>query len=106
MNLRQEVIAYARNALEQISNIHAVAEIGKAATIITVATSHTQARYVLPQMMKRFAARYPKVQISLMRGDPGQTAERVLSGEAIGVSTEASIPPSNIIMTKHRLSRA
>lgn len=85
----QRVIAYARNALEQISNISAVAASGKAATVITVATSHTQAQYVLPQVMKRFATRFPKVRISLLHGDPGQTAERVLSGEAdIGVSTE------------------
>lgn len=85
----QRVIAYARDALEQISNIRAVAEFGRAATAITVATSHTQARYVLPEVMKRFTRRYPKLRVSLLHGDPEQTAERVLSGEAdIGVSTE------------------
>ena len=85
----QRVIAYACKALEEISNIHALSEARKLPTSITIATSHTQARYVLPDIMKRFSARYPRVRVSLLHGDPGQTAELVRSGQAdLGVSTE------------------
>ncbi|MCC7083215.1 MAG: transcriptional regulator [Burkholderiales bacterium] len=99
----QRVLAYARNALEQISNIRAVGAAGKAATVITVATSHTQARYVLPSIMRRFAARFPRVRASLLHGDPGQTAERVLSGEAdIGVSTEGTHGRKELVALQYR----
>jgi len=100
------VLAYARNALEQISNIRAVAESGRAATVITVATSHTQARYVLPSIMRRFAARLPRVRVALLHGDPGQTTERVLSGEAdIGVSTEGTRGRKALIALQYKISQ-
>lgn len=87
----QRVIEYASRALEEISNIHALSEERKLPGRVTIATSHTQARYVLPAIMKRFSARYPKVRISVLHGDPAQIAELVRSGRAdIGVSTESA----------------
>ena len=87
----RRVIDYARKALDEISNILALSDEGKRPASITIATSHTQARYVLPEIMKRFSARYPRVRISLVHGDPAQIAELVRSGRAdIGVSTESA----------------
>lgn len=57
---------------------------------LIVATTHTQARYVLPQVVTRFKAAYPKVQLVLHQASPAEVVQQLLSGEAdIGIATEA-----------------
>ena len=57
---------------------------------LSVAATHSQARYALPHVVKDFRALYPKVTLHLHQGSPKQVAEMLLSGEAdIGVATEA-----------------
>ena len=57
---------------------------------LTIATTHTQARYVLPTVIKRFTIRYPDVRLILRQGSPTQISELVTSGEAdIAIATEA-----------------
>lgn len=57
---------------------------------LTVATTHTQARYALPPVVKQFIKRYPKVKLNLHQGSPTQIAQQVLSGEAdIAIATES-----------------
>lgn len=56
---------------------------------LSIATTHTQARYALPQVVKQFKAQYPKVHLALHQGSPTEIAEMVRSGEAdIGIATE------------------
>jgi LysR family cys regulon transcriptional activator len=57
---------------------------------LTIATTHTQARYALPPVVQRFREQYPKVRLSLQQGSPTQIAEMVLAGRAdIAIATEA-----------------
>jgi LysR family transcriptional regulator, cys regulon transcriptional activator len=57
---------------------------------LTIAATHSQARYALPPAVRDFSAAYPEVQLRLHQGSPKQVAEMLLSGEAdIGVATEA-----------------
>jgi len=57
---------------------------------LLIATTHTQARYALPQVIKQFKQRFPKVHLALHQGSPPQIAEMVSKGQAdIGISTEA-----------------
>jgi LysR family cys regulon transcriptional activator len=42
---------------------------------LSIATTHTQARYVLPQVLRRFRDRYPKVRLHLHQGNPEQIAD-------------------------------
>lgn len=57
---------------------------------LSVAATHSQARYALPQVVRDFRALYPHVSLHLHQGSPRQVAEMLLSGEAdIGVATEA-----------------
>ncbi|MFA6970573.1 MAG: HTH-type transcriptional regulator CysB [Gallionella sp.] len=57
---------------------------------LTIATTHTQARYALPPVVKQFIERYPKVKLGLHQGTPTQIAEQVLHGEAdICIATES-----------------
>lgn len=57
---------------------------------LTIATTHTQARYALPPVVKQFIKRYPKVKLNLHQGNPTQIAQQVLDGEAdIAIATES-----------------
>jgi LysR family transcriptional regulator, cys regulon transcriptional activator len=86
------VVATARRALREIQNMKRVADEFRAedSGTLAIATTHTQARYVLPRVLSAFAARYPKVKVILHQGNPRQVAEQTASGEAdVGIATEA-----------------
>lgn len=88
----EEVLAIARRmlrdvgALKQVGDEYSVGEQGR----LTIATTHTQARYVLPRMLPEFMRAHPEVKITLHQGNPTQCCEYVLSGEAdLAIATEA-----------------
>lgn len=57
---------------------------------LTIAATHSQARYALPLAVRDFSAAHPNVALHLHQGSPKQVAELLLAGEAdIGVATEA-----------------
>jgi LysR family transcriptional regulator, cys regulon transcriptional activator len=57
---------------------------------LSIAATHSQARYALPTVVRDFRRLYPQVTLHLHQGSPKQVAEMLLSGEAdIGVATEA-----------------
>ncbi|MET0335960.1 MAG: CysB family HTH-type transcriptional regulator [Rhizobacter sp.] len=57
---------------------------------LSIAATHSQARYALPGAVRDFRQRYPQVTLNLHQGSPKQVAEMLLSGEAdIGIATEA-----------------
>jgi len=57
---------------------------------LTVAATHSQARYALPHVVKDFRDQFPNVTLHLHQGSPKQVAAMLLAGEAdIGVATEA-----------------
>lgn len=57
---------------------------------LSIATTHTQARYVLPNPVSKLRTAYPKVAISLHQGSPAQVAQMLLDDVAdIGVATES-----------------
>jgi len=58
--------------------------------LLTVAATHTQARYALPAAVKDFCAAHPRVSLHLQQGSPRQIGHQVASGEVdLGVATEA-----------------
>jgi LysR family cys regulon transcriptional activator len=63
---------------------------GREEGTLSIAATHSQARYVLPHVVKDFRQKYPRVTLHLHQGSPHQVAEMLLSGGAdIGVATEA-----------------
>jgi LysR family cys regulon transcriptional activator len=57
---------------------------------LTIATTHTQARYALPGVVTGFRSRYPKVRLELLQGNPTAIAQMVIRGQAdIAIATEA-----------------
>jgi LysR family cys regulon transcriptional activator len=62
---------------------------GEKSGTLTVATTHTQARYVLPRVVQAFRSAFPDVRIALQQSSPEHIAEWVMSGKAdIGIATE------------------
>jgi LysR family cys regulon transcriptional activator len=57
---------------------------------LTIATTHTQARYSLPAVVQQFSQKFPKVRLSLLQGNPKQVAEMVTNNLAdLAIATEA-----------------
>ncbi|EXI85401.1 MAG: Cys regulon transcriptional activator [Candidatus Accumulibacter regalis] len=86
------VLEIAERILRDAENIRRVGEeyAGGDSGSLVIATTHTQARYALPGVVKQFVERHPRVRLSLRQGHPTQIAEWALKGEAdIAIATEA-----------------
>lgn len=85
------VLETAEHILREVSNIKRIgtefADQGTGA--LTIATTHTQARYVLPDVVAQFAAQYPHVQLSILPASPPFLDKMVLDGDAdFAIGTE------------------
>lgn len=62
---------------------------GQKTGTLSIAATHTQARYALPRAVQSFRSAFPDVRIALQQSSPEHIAEWVLSGKAdIGIATE------------------
>ena len=58
--------------------------------LLTIAATHSQARYALPAAVLEFRDKHPQVTLNLHQGSPRQVAQMLLDGEAdVGIATEA-----------------
>lgn len=65
---------------------------------LTVATTHTQARYLLPRVVTEFKKQFPKVHLKLHQGSPDEIAAMLLDGSAdIGIATETLSAVSGLV---------
>ena len=73
----QEIIRIAREVLSKVDAIKSVAgeHTWPDKGSLYVATTHTQARYALPGVIKGFIERYPRVSLHMHQGSPTQIAE-------------------------------
>ncbi|MBV6410111.1 MAG: HTH-type transcriptional regulator CysB [Burkholderiales bacterium] len=97
----REVLKIAERLLRDLDNLRSVGQefgAGESGTL-TLATTHTQARYVLPPIIGEFMKRHPNVRVSLRQGSPTQVCEYVLAGEAdIAIATEAIGEQNELVM--------
>ena len=57
---------------------------------LTIATTHTQARYALPQIVRDFKNAFSKVHLAIHQASPSEIVELLKKGEAdIGIATES-----------------
>ncbi|MBI1889532.1 MAG: CysB family HTH-type transcriptional regulator [Burkholderiales bacterium] len=81
-----EIIMQEIDGLKQIGKEFAAQDTGS----LTIATTHTQARYSLPKVVQAFTQKFPKVRLSLLQGNPRQIADMVLKDQAdLVIATEA-----------------
>ena len=88
----QHVLASIDLIMREVGNLRRIGEQFSAqdSGTLSIATTHTQARYVLPAPVARLRTAYPKVTVSLHQGAPDQVARMVLDEVAdIGIATES-----------------
>ena len=86
------LLTIAERILNEASNVRRLADLftNDASGVLTIATTHTQARYALPGVIKGFIERYPRVSLHMHQGSPTQIAEAVSKGNAdFAIATEA-----------------
>jgi LysR family cys regulon transcriptional activator len=78
--------------LREVGNLKRIGEefSKQDAGTLSIATTHTQARYVLPEPVSALRKRFPKVHVSLHQGNPSQVAQMLVDDLAdIGLATES-----------------
>ncbi len=96
----EAVVALAERALREIEQIREIrAEFSNEETEkLSIATTHTQARYVLPTAIREFIEQYPRISLQIHQGSPGQIAEWVTDGVAdIGIATEGLLETRDLV---------
>lgn len=97
----EAIIELANRVLHETENIEQLAHEFRdpQAGSLTIATTHTQARYALPQVISRFIAAYPRVALHMNQGTPMQIAEMAASGAVdFAIATEAMEHFEDLVM--------
>lgn len=85
------LLVIAERILDEASNVRRLADLftNDASGVLTIATTHTQARYSLPSVIKEFRALFPEVRLELIQGTPQEIDSLLQSGTAdIGIASE------------------
>jgi LysR family cys regulon transcriptional activator len=88
----QHVLKSIEMIMREVGNLKRIGEQYSAqdSGTLSIATTHTQARYVLPQPVARLREAFPKVNVSLHQGSPDQVARMLIDEVAeIGIATES-----------------
>lgn len=87
-----DIIRISQEILSRVESIKSVAaehthpDMGT----LNISTTHTQARYALPEVIKGFTKRYPRVSLHMHQGTPSQMSEAIAKGIAnFAIATEA-----------------
>ncbi len=85
------VVEMADRVLLDVENIRQLAADSKndQRGTLSIATTHTQARYALPKAIKQFSQHYPDVHLNMVQGTPTEIAEMAANGKVdIAIATE------------------
>jgi LysR family cys regulon transcriptional activator len=96
----QHVLKSIELILREVGNLKRIGEQFSAedSGTLSIATTHTQARYVLPEKVAALRAAFPKVNISLHQGAPDQVARMLIDEVAeIGIATESLAAYSELV---------
>jgi LysR family cys regulon transcriptional activator len=96
----QQVLKAIDVILREVANMKRIGEefSKQDAGTLSIAATHTQARYVLPEPVAQLRRRFPKVQVTLHQGSPEQVVQMLLDGTAdIGVATESLAEPEELV---------
>ena len=88
----KELLVVAERMLHDAQNIRRLADqfAQRDAGKLELATTHTQARYILPKVVAQFRQEFPKVHLAMQQASPREIVRMLNEGEAdIGIATEA-----------------
>ncbi|MEZ5527575.1 MAG: HTH-type transcriptional regulator CysB [Gammaproteobacteria bacterium] len=97
----EQILEAAGDVLLRVDNIRQIAQefASEDAGSLSIATTHTQSRYVLPAVISRFVERYPQVSLHMHQGTPLQIAEMTARGDAdFAIATEAMERVGDLVM--------
>ena len=89
INISREILAKVES-IKAVSREHTLPDQGK----LNIATTHTQARYALPEVIKGFMNKYPKVSLHMHQGTPSQISDLAAKGEAEAAEADAAAEAS------------
>jgi LysR family cys regulon transcriptional activator len=100
------IVDYARKILRDVDNIRSVGQdlMSEREGTLSIATTNTQARYVLPDVISQFHERYPNVNLELHQGTSEQISDLVAEGRvdfAIATDSQALFPELNLLPCFH-----
>jgi LysR family cys regulon transcriptional activator len=96
----KELLVVAERMLHDAQNIRQLADhfAQKDAGRLAIATTHTQARYVLPPVVRQFRGEFPKVHLALQQASPREIVRMLNEGDAdIGIATESVSREPNLV---------
>ena len=97
----EKIIETAGEILRKVDSIKQVAQefSNEKKGTLAIATTHTQARYALPNVIQEFITKYPDVALNMHQGTPSQIAEMAADGTVdFAIATEALEMFSDLIM--------
>ncbi|MEE2766439.1 MAG: HTH-type transcriptional regulator CysB [Pseudomonadota bacterium] len=97
----EEILRVAGEILDRVNQIKGIADeyCDPKKGILSIATTHTQARYALPSIVETFIRRYPQVTLTIHQGTPNQISDLAAKGVAdIAIATEALELYDNLVM--------
>lgn len=97
----EAILKVAGDILSQVESIKKIAQEfnNDQCGDLSIATTHTQARYVLPSVIDRFMNRFPDVSLHMHQGNPAQIAEMAADGTVdFAIATEALGSHADMIM--------
>jgi LysR family cys regulon transcriptional activator len=96
----QHVLKSIELILREVGNLKRIGEqySSQDSGTLSIATTHTQARYVLPEKVAKLRTAFPKVNVSLHQGAPDQVARMLIDDVAeIGIATESLANYSELV---------
>lgn len=97
----REIVARAREILARTEALGTIADEYRDQNrgTLSIATTHTQSRYMLPPVIRKFIKRYPEVALHMHQGSPLQISELAARGDAdFAIATEALELFDNLVM--------
>ncbi|MDU8923964.1 HTH-type transcriptional regulator CysB [Pasteurellaceae bacterium LIM206] len=97
----KKIVAIARELLVKTQAIKSIANEYTQPNhgVLRIATTNTQARYMLPDVIKRFSRRYPNVSLHVHQGSPNQLYDALLSNEVdLAITTEAQYLFDDVVL--------
>jgi LysR family cys regulon transcriptional activator len=100
------IVDYARKIMRDVDNIRSVGQdlMAQQEGTLSIATTNTQARYVLPDVISQFHERFPNVNLELHHGTSEQIADLVAEGRvdfAIATDSQSLFPDLNLLPCYH-----
>lgn len=98
-SIGEKVAEHARTTLASVNSIRAIGldHINQNEGVLRIGSTHTQARYILPPVVKAFNLAYPRVELQIHQGTPKQLVQWAIGDEIdFSICTEALAESSQL----------